>query len=44
MKFFAKLIWIVCLTSVVLGISACGKVSSPTPIEGSGYPHTYPRR
>ena len=28
---------------VLIGLSACGKVSSPVPLEGSGYPHTYPR-
>lgn len=27
-----------------LGISACGKMSDATPIEETGYPHTYPRR
>lgn len=43
MKFFTKLIFMACLSSIILGISACGKVSSPVPIEGSGYPHTYPR-
>lgn len=30
--------------SMLLNISACGKVSSAVPIEGSGYPHTYPRK
>ena len=28
---------------LILGLSACGKVSMPEPLEGSGYPHTYPR-
>ena len=23
---------------------ACGKMSDPVPVEGSGYPHSYPRR
>jgi len=27
----------------ILSISACGKISDPKPIEGSGYPHSYPR-
>lgn len=27
-----------------LGLSACGKMSVPEPIEGSGYPHSYPKR
>lgn len=30
------------LSAVVL--SACGKMSAPEPFEGSGYPHTYPKR
>ena len=29
---------------LLLGIAACGKMSDPLPMEGSGYPHTYPRR
>jgi len=24
-------------------LSGCGKISTPAVIEGSGYPHTYPR-
>lgn len=24
-------------------LSSCGKLSAPVPIEGSGYPHSYPR-
>lgn len=27
----------------ILAISSCGKMSAPTPLEGSGYPHDYPR-
>jgi len=30
--------------ALVVGLSACGKVSAPEPLEGSGYPHSYPRR
>lgn len=26
----------------VLTLAACGKMSSPEPVPGSGYPHTYP--
>ena len=29
--------------ALVMCLGACGKVSSPEPLEGSGYPHTYPR-
>lgn len=25
-------------------LNACGKVSAPKPMEGSGYPHSYPRQ
>lgn len=28
----------------VLALSACGKMAAPSPVEGSGYPHTYPKR
>ena len=40
----SSLFAVLVLASIVLGLSACGKVSSPEPLEGSGYPHTYPRR
>lgn len=30
--------------SLIMILSACGKVSEPIPVEGSGYPHNYPRR
>ena len=26
-----------------LSTTACGRYSAPSPIEGSGYPHTYPQ-
>ena len=25
-------------------LSACGKMSAPKPMEGRGYPHSYPRQ
>ncbi len=28
----------------MLSLNACGKMSAPEPFEGSGYPHTYPKR
>ncbi len=34
---------IVMLCFLFAGLAACGKVSSPYTIEGSGYPHNYPR-
>lgn len=43
MKNFCKLISILLLAFFVLQLSGCGKVSNPEPIEGSGYPHKYPR-
>lgn len=30
--------------SVIILLSACGKVSPPVPMEGSEYPHSYPKR
>lgn len=39
-----KILVVLCLWGGILcGVSACGKMSSPVPYEGSGYPHTYPR-
>lgn len=36
--------WIfVFLLIFAANLSACGKVSAPVPLEGSGYPHSYPR-
>lgn len=29
---------------LAISLSACGKVSVPEPVVGSGYPHTYPSR
>lgn len=38
-------IWLIALLLLAVAeLSACGKVSRTEPIEGSGYPHTYPRR
>lgn len=31
------------LLAFAANLSACGKVSTPVPLEGSGYPHSYPR-
>lgn len=43
MKFVCKIFISCILCAGVLSISACGKISDPKPIEGSGYPHTYPK-
>ena len=39
----SKMIMIFAIFGLLLSVGACGKVSSPVPLEGSGYPHTYPR-
>lgn len=44
MKNLTKFLMLSVMISMFLGIAACGKVSKAVPIEGSGYPHTYPRR
>lgn len=28
---------------IICNLAACGKMSAPSPYEGSGYPHTYPK-
>ena len=35
-------LFLVCLIGLFM-FTACGKMSHPDPIPGSGYPHTYPR-
>ena len=44
MKKIYKLLTLLLMMTSLLFITACGKMSLPTPIEGSGYPHSYPRR
>ncbi len=34
---------VILLCAVIAAISGCGKISAPSVIEGSGYPHSYPR-
>lgn len=34
---------IIVLFFLLSGLFACGKISAPYTIEGSGYPHAYPR-
>ena len=38
-----KITYVLAVLGLVLSLNACGKVSSPVPLEGSGYPHTYPQ-
>ena len=43
MKNIKKIILAVCLTGFLLAtLSACGRYSEPSPIEGSNFPHKYP--
>ncbi len=44
MKHIIKAFTILFIFAAVLNLVACGKMSAPTPIEGSGYPHDYPHR
>ena len=43
MKNFYSLISVLLLALAVTQISSCGKISNPEPLEGSEYPHKYPR-
>lgn len=38
-----RVIFAVLLIASVAATSSCGKISAPATIEGSGYPHSYPR-
>lgn len=38
-----RIILAVLLIAAVITTSSCGKISAPSAIEGSGYPHSYPR-
>ncbi len=44
MKNFSKIFCVALLAALICAVCACGKVSNPVPMEGSGYPHSYPRR
>lgn len=41
LKIFSALL---IMAAISVSVTACGKISSPEPVEGSGYPHSYPRR
>lgn len=43
MKYVFKFFAILVVISALGCLTACGKVSDPAPLEGSGYPHSYPR-
>lgn len=39
-----KIFVLLLLTAFMLtSLTACGRYSSPYPVEGSGFPHSYPR-
>lgn len=40
---YSKIIFATLLLCSILTVSGCGKVSAPIAIEGSGYPHSYPK-
>ena len=43
MKYLVKFLMIFLGFFLIISTSACGRISENVPIEGSGYPHTYPR-
>ena len=43
MKYLVKFLMIFSVFFSILYVSGCGKISPNVPIEGSGYPHSYPR-
>ena len=43
MNYLIKAFAAVLLFAAVIHLSACGKMSNPSPLEGTGYPHDYPR-
>ena len=43
MKYLVKFLMIFSVFFLMIWMSGCGRISSNVPIEGSGYPHSYPR-
>lgn len=43
MQKMSKILLLLILSFSLLSMAACGKVSRTVPVEGSGYPHSYPR-
>lgn len=39
-----NIIKLLIILSFSLSVAACGKMADPDKYEGSGYPHSYPRR
>ncbi len=43
MKYVFKIFTCTAIVICILNVASCGKASDPKPIDGSGYPHSYPR-
>lgn len=43
MKYLVKFLMIFSVFFSILYMSGCGRISANVPVEGSGYPHEYPR-
>ena len=43
MQNFYKIFLFLVVIASLLSVAACGKLAAPSPIEGSDYPHSYPR-
>ena len=43
MKLSAKICLFITFAFIAISVCACGKASRPSPMDESGYPHTYPR-
>ena len=43
MKYILNFFIISLIIFTIGNLTACGKVSEPVPLEGSGYPHNYPQ-
>lgn len=43
MKQESKIFILLFILFISISLSSCGKASRPEPLDGSGYPHTYPR-
>ena len=40
---YKTLLLFMLLLSLTMALAACGRYSAPYPVEGSGFPHNYPR-
>ncbi len=44
MRVISKIFALILIAALSFSLASCGKISRPEPIEGSGYPHSYPRK